>query len=165
MKSQLPGRKKANPYRAKKLVKSLLANNLNEAATGRDLGITRQAVHEQVNENPLVKAELKIYLDKMDAAEVNDDLSVQVLKDALKAEFVVTAQHEGEITDEKHYVDHAIRLKANEQYLKIKKLVTQDSPKNPEQHLHLHLGDKKTQEILTELGSQIAALIPKNADN
>src|SRR4030067_234565 len=55
--------------------------------------------------------------------------------------------------------DHNVRGKADEDYLKIKKYIG-NGPESAaaEQHLHLHLGDKNTQEILAEIKSQIESM-------
>jgi DNA-binding XRE family transcriptional regulator len=152
--------RKPSKAHALRVVKTLKKHNLNRSAAARELGVSPQTICEQVKENPIIKTAIEKYVEKMEAEGLDDDKSIRVISEAMEAK-KTTALGEDYATEP----DHAIRLKANEQYIKIKKLVAPDKPGTQENHLHLHLGDRKTNEILTELGHQIEALKPKNADN
>lgn len=174
--------RKPSKLKALKLVKTLKKNALNASATARELGITPQAVHHQLKENPIVKTAIEKYEEALERAGANDDKSARVISEAMDAEKTVSVEDftggeddaaEAEEQFKKNgktyrsitEPDHTARLKANDQYIKVKKLIAPEKPGSQENHLHLHMGDKKTHEILTELGTQIAALKPKNASN
>ena len=67
-----------------------------------------------------LKHRLKPTLEEaLDVNGVNDALVTKVLRDAMLAMKVVTAQDKGIITDEREYADHTTRIAAVDRYLKI----------------------------------------------
>jgi predicted DNA-binding protein YlxM (UPF0122 family) len=154
MEGQNKMKRPRNKAKASRVVKSLLANDLNKAAAAEELGVTRQAVQKQVAENPLVRSALQKYQEKMEAAGLNDEKSIKVISDAMEAEREVVSE-EGEIVATRP--DHGVRLKANEQFLKVKKLLSDSSPTIAGgQHIHFHIGEKSDEELCKELGEQLA---------
>jgi len=53
-----------------------------------------------------------VLLRKIEEAGGTQEVAAQVIVDALKAEYVEVAKHEGKIEDEKAYADHPTRLQA-----------------------------------------------------
>lgn len=143
--------KNANRAKAKRLVKTLIKNNLSQADTAREIGVTQQAVYDQIKNNPLVRSALENYLTVLEKAGATDKKSARVISEAMDAERTVSVMDETEdakpgsranVTEP----DHAIRLKANEQYLKIKKLIGQSddaagTKDNPVQIVIMNYGE------------------------
>lgn len=107
---------------------------------------------QSANENlkkPNVRNALKQYLQALERAGVNDDKSARVISEAMDAKTTklvkVVGGEDGEremITEE----DHTARLKANDQYLKVKRLVGYDDEEddlkdNPVQILIVNYAD------------------------
>lgn len=154
--------KKRNPAKAVKLVKTLLHTELNQAKAAELLHVTPQAISDQVHNNPLVREALEIYKKELFKVGGTFERSAKDLVEAMGATVVVTATHKGKIKDERAYVDYPTRLKANELFLKIHRLLTDakgvsEDPANS-QHLHFHLGDVQTNEIVTEIRNQLTTL-------
>lgn len=167
-KKRKPVRRKANKAKANKIADTLIKNDFSQAQTARDLGVTQAAIGDHIKRNPVVKRRLESYLQVLEEAGVNDTVSAKVIADAMVAEKTISVEDDREGSQTKRgpkpYIkiteeDHAIRLKANEQYIKIKRLIgpTEDE-KMPEQHLHIHLGDKKSNELIAEIRNQLTTL-------
>lgn len=165
------GGSQRNPAKAAKVVKSLISNDLNKSAAARELGVSPQAIQKQVNENPLVRTALEDYLQVLQEAGVDDKKSARVISEAMDAERTVSVEDNTEDSvgpkGQQHYTnitepDHMARLKANDQYLKIKRLLSDKSNGSETpvggQHLHFHLGDAQTNEIVTEIRNQLTTL-------
>lgn len=148
-----------NKAKAAKVVKSLISNDLNQAAAARELGVTQQAVANHVKDNPLVRSALQKYHDALEKAGATDEKSARVISEAMDAMRKVGLGHGEDFTVEQEE-DHHARLKANDQYLKVKKLLADSAPPAPSggQHLHFHYEDKKTNELLGEIAAQLTTL-------
>ena len=71
---------KTAELKARKLAKTCLKNNLNNAKTARQLGVTKQAIQQQVNQ-PAVQDALQEYLDSVEL----DNEMVEVARAGLRA--------------------------------------------------------------------------------
>lgn len=163
--------KQRNPAKAAKLIKTLIAVDMNQSEAARQLGVSQPAVHDQIVNNPLVRSGLEDYLAELKAAGADDKKSARVISEAMDAEHTISVEDDREESNTrkgpKPYVkitepDHMARLKANDQYLKVKRLLG-DSKSGPEapvggQHLHFHMGDAQTNEIVTEIRNQLTTL-------
>lgn len=168
-----------NKAKALKLVKSLISNDLSQAETARELGVTQQAIHNQIVNNPIVRTALQAYQEELEKAGATDIASAKVIADAMQAERTVAVEdytEEEESDDQfnkkgkifRHITeaDHAIRLKANEQYLKVKKLLSDSTPAPAGgNHIHFHLGEKTDDELVKDIRSQMAAFGPGKPSN
>jgi predicted DNA-binding protein YlxM (UPF0122 family) len=155
--------KEAKKVKAKKLVTALQKSDFNESAAAKKLGITRQAVRDRIKKNPLVRTALERYMQTLEKSGVTDEKSARVISEAMDATITKMVKVAGGDDGEREIVtedDHYARLKANEQYLKLKRLLSDNKtdPAKPEQHLHIHMGDKATNEILAEIRSQLTTL-------
>lgn len=121
-----------NKIKAKKLVKTLIKHGASQSKTARELGMSQQAVYDQVKNNPLVKSGLEAYLEALEKAGANDAASATVIAEGMKAEKTVSVEDNrsdsegtrgGQAYTKITEPDHNARLKANEQYLKVKKLL------------------------------------------
>ncbi len=149
--------------RAKMVVKSLLNNDMSPLAAAKELGISRQAIHKQMNKNPYVKKALEAYCESLEKAGVNDERSVRVILEAMKA--TKTVWIDGPSRTEVQVPDHAIRLKANDQYLRIKGFINGNSSKTSQFDSKplLRLVDsssKTTDELMKEIASKLTTLSP-----
>ena len=72
--------------KAKLLAKTCLKNNLNNAKTARQLGVTKQAIQQQVN-TPEVQDALQVYLD---SADLKDKL-IKKADEGLEANKIISA--------------------------------------------------------------------------
>ena len=122
--------------KAKKVLKSLKDNDMNLAEAAKDLGVTTDAVQKQIDRNPFVRSGLQSMLDALERVGVTDEKYASVIKDGMEAK----------IADEQ---DHAIRLKAGNDYAKLKRLIGDDDGRadppadKKEVHLHFHNMDKR----------------------
>jgi len=83
----------------------------------------KQSANENLTKPPVINA-LKSYLRSLEIGGVNDKKSVRVISEAMDAKKVVYVESDSEGgKDREEIEDHAIRLKANEQYLRLKKLI------------------------------------------
>lgn len=102
----------------------------------------------------------------LEKAGFDEKLSARILRDAADAEKTVSVEDHGEAAAPGSRVpvtepDHNIRLKANEQFLKIKKYIGNGHDNGngkQEQHLHFHFGDTNTNELLGEIKNQLTTL-------
>lgn len=145
--------------KAKKLIKTLQANEMDISETAKDLEITPQGVRDQIRNNPHVRSGLQSMLDALEKAGANDEKAARVINEAMDAEKATSVEdftdddtEEDRQKEEKkgrsfrtiYEPDHAIRLKANEQYAKIKRLIGEDDGRltppagNIEAHFHFH---------------------------
>ena len=151
----------AKKVESKAIVKALQKSKGNQAVAARACGITRQAIRTRIKKDPIVKNEWKKYVESL-RRTIPNKRSIKVISEAMEAETVKSVRVEGGEFGEREEVtepDHYARLKANEQFLKITRLLGDDSDKKAaEQHLHLHLGDKKTSDLLAEIKSQLKFL-------
>lgn len=163
MRDKKKPKRKRNRAKATRVVKSLIKNDLNVKETAKELEVTEQAVYKQINTNPLVKTALQKYQERMEEMGLNDDLSIKVVKDAMTARRKVGLGHGEDFTIEEED-DHYARLKANEQYIKLKKLVS-DAPQviDNSQHVHFHSNDKATNDIFQEIESQLTTISPRKS--
>lgn len=96
---------------------------------------------QSANENlkkPNVRNALKLYLRALEAVGVDDDKSARVISEAMDAKKIHgTDEYFIEIDD------HPTRLKANEQYLKLKRLIgyDEDEEKNKERPIQILIVD------------------------
>lgn len=156
-------KKKVNPVKAKKLVKALIKNNGVQADAARELGMTQQNIYDQIKNNPLVREGLDEYLKALEKAGATDKKSARVVSEAMDAEKTVSVEDftDDEEADEQFKKkgrtfrevtepDHPTRLKANEQYLKIKRLIGQTEGEDPgaKQQLIIIIGEKGLGEII-----------------
>lgn len=140
--------------KAKKVLKSLKDNDMNLAEAAKDLGVTTDAVQKQIDRNPFVRSGLQSMLDALEAAGVNDAKAARVVSEAMDAKKEQTNSLTGEVVSSAP--DHTIRLKANEQYLKLKRLIGDDDgradPPSDKKEIHLHFHDmdkRQIQEFIT----------------
>jgi len=134
-------RKTANKARAKKLTEAYIKNDLNGKKTAEELGVEPAAVYDHLAKNPIVRNYLREYQEKLEKSGVDDELSIKVIRDGMKAGREILV--DGKPLEGVEIPDHGIRLKANEQYLKIKKILSTDTPQvtpnDGGQHIHIHL--------------------------
>lgn len=127
----------------------------NQSRVAKELGVTRKAIQQRIRTDPIVRSAWERYKAALEKV-VPHRKSIRLIAEAMEAE----KEHRnmsGEVVDTSP--DHKIRLAANEQYLKINRLISDDTDKKAaEQHLHLHLGDKKTSDLLAEIKSQLKFL-------
>lgn len=106
--------------KAARVVKSLKKNNISLTETAKDLGVSPQAIQNQLDRNPYVKNLLQKFYEKLDKAGATDEKSARVISEAMDAEKEVF-NDDGQIVGTSK--DHATRLKANDQLLKLKRYI------------------------------------------
>jgi len=145
----------AKKAESKDIALSLQKHKGNKNRVAEELGVSRMAIQQRVKNDPIVRSAMERYQKSLEKV-VPHRKSIRVIAEGMEAE----REHRnmsGDIVDTSP--DHKIRLAANEQYLKINGLLKDDSDKKAaEQHLHLHLGDKKTADLLSEIKSQLKFL-------
>lgn len=114
---------------AKKVVKSLKKNGFNLSGAARDLGMTPQAVTKRAKKDPLIKSALNSYLGELRKAGATDQKSARVISEAMDAKAKRGVGHGEDFTIVEED-DHYARLKANDQYLKIKRLLEPEEKGN-----------------------------------
>ncbi len=162
-----------NKAKAKKLVKTLIKHDLNKSAAARDLGVSPQAVQDQVDKNPLVRTALEEYQKALEDAGATFSKSARVISEGMDAERTVsvedfTADADEEERKGKSYrdvtePDHHARLKANDQFLKVHAILSNKGKDVPEggNHLHLHLGAKADEQLCHDITDQVAFFRPR----
>ena len=135
------------------LVMALQKNNGSQANAARGLGITRQAVRDRIKNDPIVRTAWERYVFSLEKV-VPDKKSIRVISEAMNA----TKEHRnmsGEVVDRSP--DHLTRLKANEQYLKIKGLVKDENSvtKNTQVNTY-NFKDARTEDLVRSIDEIIA---------
>lgn len=93
------------------------------SAAARDAGYSKNTPNKMLEQT--VRSVLGKYLQALEDAGATDELSAKVIVQGMKAERkIVLKGGEGEPVELMAEPDHATRLKANEQFLKVKKLLT-----------------------------------------
>ncbi len=136
-----------------KLVMAIQKNNGSQAATARSLGITRQAVRDRIKNDPVVRTEWQRYISVLEKV-VPHRKSVKVIAEGMEA----VKEHRnmsGEVVDRSP--DHVTRLKANEQYLKIKGLVKDENSviKNTQVNTY-NFNDERTEDLVRSIDDIIS---------
>lgn len=93
------------------------------------LGYSKHALKTALNSDLLRMVQLRAY----EEAGGSNELESKVLVDALQAEYVEVAKHEGSITDERSYTDHPTRLAALDRVLELKGLGSRRSRRESEE--------------------------------
>jgi hypothetical protein len=154
--------RKRSKTKALKLVKTLISTNGNKAEAARILKVTPQAIQDQVINNPLVKEGWAKYTDELDKIIPQTD-SIHTIARGLAAQ----KEHRdmsGTVVDRSP--DHAIRLKANEQYLKIKGLIKDDrTVENNTQVNVYNFKDAKTEDLLRSIDAELRAIKDRELRN
>lgn len=135
------------------LVTALKRNKGHQSKTARELGVTPQAIQHRLKNDPAVRSEWQKFVKVLEKAGGSNQRIAKAFVAGLSA--TKTASYEGEVFSSDQ-PDHELRMKAAEQCLKIKRLIPEEDPKAPEQHLHLHFEDRKTSELHAEIMSQLA---------
>ena len=146
----MPQKKKVE---SRALVIALQKNKGNQSATAKELGISRTAVQERVRTDPIVKSAWEKFVATLEKMGATDKRSAKVIVDGMLAKKEHTNMS-GKVT--RRSPDHKIRLAANEQFLKIKRLIGEELPPPAQQHLHFHFEDQKSHDLYAEIMSQVA---------
>lgn len=145
---------------SKQVIKALLKHKGHKANAAKELGVQRQSIQKRIHTDPAVKSAWKKFVETLEREGGTNRKIARTIVAALDAETTKSVRVDGGEPGEREEVtepDHYARLKATDQCLKIKRLIlTDEDPKPPEQHLHLHFEDKKTNELYAEIMSQIA---------
>lgn len=153
--------KTRNEALADKVAKSVIRNGMNQLRAAKELGITHSGVQKHIKTNPLVISKLKQYQAELEKAGATMKKSARVISEAMDANRKVGLGHGDDFTIEEE-PDHHARLKANEQFLKVHKIVGDAEKTAPEGHQHIHLhfsgGDEVTNELVTEIKNRLSAL-------
>ena len=141
--------------KADRLVKTLIKTDGNKSEAARILKVTPQAIQDQVVNNPLVKDGWAKYSAELDKIIPQTD-SIHTIARGLAAQ----KEHRdmsGVVVDRSP--DHAIRLKANEQYLKIKGLIKDDRTVESNTQVNIYnFMDATTEDLLRCLQSVLQAI-------
>lgn len=146
------------------VVKSLRKHKGNKGAVSRELGISRTSVNKRMKTDPIVRSEWQKFLVTLEKEGGTNKKIAKTIVAALDAE-TTKVVGQGEDREEVTEPDHYARLKATDQCLKIKRLISPDEDKkNSEQHLHLHLESVKTKQLCDELAKQYKFLSGRDID-
>jgi predicted transcriptional regulator len=143
--------------RALSLYRGLQENGGSQTKLAKKLGITRQAVSQQIKE-PYIKSVMSQLLDK---AGVNDKFIATKIKEGCEAKKLVYVENGDAEHGEKareYDDDYATRHRYIETALKVKgHLVAEVSPTN-QNHLHLHLESNRedTGERIRDFTNQLS---------
>ncbi len=139
--------------RSVELVEALQRHKGNQAKAARECGITRQAVKDRMKNDPIVRTEWQRYISVLEKV-VPHRKSVKVIAEGMEA----VKEHRnmsGEVVDRSP--DHLTRLKANEQYLKIKGLVKDENSviKNTQVNTY-NFNDERTEDLVRSIDDIIS---------
>jgi predicted transcriptional regulator len=129
--------------RAAPIVAALKKHKLSVTEAAKELGISKQAVSKHVNHNPEVIAGIKPMLDALFAAGATEEKYARVISEGMDAERTTGIKGK-QITEP----DHNARLKAGEQFAKLKKYISSDEDKVVNNKLIVIIGEKGLDEII-----------------
>lgn len=150
---------------SKEVANSLQKHKGNKAACAKELGISRSAIGKRIKTDPIVKSAWQKFVATLEKVGGTNIKIAKTIVAALDAETTKSVKVTGGEFGEREEItepDHYARLKATDQCLKIKRLISDDADKKDgDKHLHLHLEHVKTQDLLNELAKQFKFITGK----